>query len=128
MASCVAGNEKIINMLQQQLVAQQESSANVIEVLHQQLQQGSSKTFEVLHQELGQQRETDLKVSTCQSLGGCTGCSSDDMWLQQGQQHITLVRAASGNSNTWHSAHEAVAVQGRHPWHAHILWKGTDIL
>ena len=59
-ASCAAGNEKIINMLQQQLVAQQESSAKVIEVLHQQLQQGSSKTFEVLHHELGQQRETDL--------------------------------------------------------------------
>ena len=66
-------------MLQQQLVAQQESSAKVIEVLHQQLQAGSSKTFEVLHQELGQQRETDLKVSTRKSLGRCTGHSSHDV-------------------------------------------------
>ncbi len=74
--SCATGNEKIIAILQQQLVAQQESSAKVIEVLHQQLQQGSSKTFEVLHHELGQQRETDLMVSTCQSLGWCTRCSS----------------------------------------------------
>ena len=77
-ASSATGNEKIIAILQQQLVAQQESSAKVIEVLHQQLQQGSSKTFEVLHQELGQQRETDLKVSACQSVGRSRRCSSHD--------------------------------------------------
>ena len=87
-APCAAGSEKIIALLQQQLVAQQESSAKVIEVLHQQLQQGSSKTFEVLHQELGQQRETDLKVSACQSL-----------WVgAQGNPHNMTCSSAEGSS------------------------------